>query len=113
MYKNTILIHTDYSLSPKSDGYLVIIPDKYIDKIKVEYDSRQRLMTVKSKSDKKEIFSVRSVLKATYDEEEFSNYTVVFSDKGYYYLAKAGNSKDIKISVKELRTLIKSTDGEE
>ena len=113
VYKNTILIHTDYSLSPKSDGYLVIIPDKYIDKIKVEYDSRQRLMTVKSKSDNREVFSVRSVLKATYDEKEFENYTQVFSDKGYCYLAKTGNSKDVKISINELHGLIKSTNVEE
>ena len=112
-YKKTILIHTDYSLSPKNDGYLVVIPDKYIDEIKVEYDSDNKLMTVLSKEDKREVFSIRPVLKARYNERKYRGYTVVLSEKGYYYLAKTGNSEKVKISIEDLKKYTKSISREE
>ena len=108
VYKNTTLIHTDYSISPRDDGYLVIIPDGYIDEIKIKYDEKSREMTVISKEDKKTAFSVRTVLKANYSAENYSGYKVMFEDKGYYYLAKAGNSKEFKITTDELKSCIKS-----
>ena len=112
-YKKTILIHTDYSLSPKNDGYLVVIPDKYINEIKVEYDSENKIMKVLSKDDKREVFSVRPVLKAKYNNEKFSGYTVVLSEKGYYYLAKTGDSEKVKISIDDLKKYTKSISREE
>ncbi|MBR3149725.1 MAG: hypothetical protein IKF64_06100, partial [Eubacterium sp.] len=113
IYKNTTLITTNYSLSPKDDGYLVIIPNKVIDKIGVNYNANEKLMTVISKEDKKEIFSIKVVLKAKYSEEQYEGFTNVFEDKGYCYLAKTGNSEKIKISMDELKKYIKAISREE
>ena len=47
------------------------------------------------------------VLKAVYNEAEYSDYTVILDQSGYYYLARTGNDKSIKISTDELKKLIK------
>ena len=47
------------------------------------------------------------VLKAVYDEKTYQGYNIILDKSGYYYLAKAGNDKDIKISVDDLKQYIK------
>jgi hypothetical protein len=108
IYKNTTLIHTNYSLLVKDDGYIVNVDDNYINKISVKYDEDNRLMTVLNKSDKSELFEIMPVLKATYDENNYSGYTTILEDSGYYYLAKCGDNADITID--KLKTYIKSVD---
>ena len=108
VYKKSTLIHTDYSLFAQNDGYTVVIPDKFIDKIKVEYDAATREMTVLSKESKKEIFSVIPVLKATYDESKYQGYSNIHDAFGYYYLAKIGNASDMKITINDLKEYIKT-----
>ncbi|MBR7061116.1 MAG: hypothetical protein IKI34_05235 [Eubacterium sp.] len=108
VYKSSTLVHTDYSLFAKNDGYTVIIPDKYIDKIKVEYDKKTRETTVLSKESKKIVFSVIPVLKATYDENMYKGYTKILDSSGYYYLAKTNDNSDIKITIQNLKKYIKS-----
>lgn len=110
IYKNTTLIHTDYSLLVKDDGYFVLIPDEYISSISVKYDSENRLMTVNDKSGKKTVFEIMPVLKATYEESSYKGYTVILEDSGYYYLAKCSNDTDIKITIDNLKAYIKSID---
>lgn len=110
IYKNTILIHTDYSLLVKDDGYFVIIPDKYINSISVKYDDESRLMTVSDKSGKKKIFEIMPVLKATYNEGSYEGYTIILENSGYYYLAKCNDDADIKITTDDLKNYIKSVD---
>ena len=55
-----------------------------------------------------------SLLKSNYDEsqEEYSKYTEIMSNSGYIYLAVCGNDSDIKISTDDLKTMIKSYEGE-
>ena len=108
VYKKSILIHTDYTLCSVSDRYTVIIPDKYIDKISVGYDEKTRIMSVSSKDSRIEAFRIVPVLKATYDKRKFEGYTTVLDDSGYYYLAKTGDNPDIDITIKDLKTYIKS-----
>ena len=107
-YKSSTLVHTDYSLLAENDGYTVIIPDKYIDKIKVTYDKNTRETTVLSKEQKKTVFSVKPVLKATYKEKDYKDYTKILDSSGYYYLAKTGNASDIKITINDLEKYIKA-----
>lgn len=102
------MVHTCYSLLPKGDGYLVIVPDKYISKINVSYDAEQKLMTVTSKKDKKEVFSVRPVLKVKYSKDKYKGYDLMFEEKGYYFLAKTGNSGAIKVSLMDLKKQVRS-----
>ena len=64
-------------------------------------------MTVSNKKTKNTVFSVMPVLKAVYNEAEYTDYTVILDQSGYYYLARTGNDKSIKISTDELKKLIK------
>ena len=110
IYKNTILMHTDYTLFVKRDRYLVTVPKDMIDKISVSYDGESRLMTVKSKASKKEIFSVMPVLKATYETKDYAGFQSILEASGYYYLARTGDADDMKINIDDLKSYIKSTD---
>ncbi len=108
VYKKSILIHTDYTLSCINDRYVVIIPDKYINKISVKYDGKTRMMTVSSKDSNQEVFRIIPVLKATYDESKYQGYSMILDNSGYCYLAKTAGNSDIDISIKDLKTFIKS-----
>ena len=108
VYKKSILIHTNYTLCSVSDRYTLIIPDDYIEKIKVSYDERTRTMSVCSKKSKKEAFRIVPVLKATYDKRDYEGYTEVLDYSGYCYLAKTGDNPDIDITIKDLKSFIKS-----
>lgn len=108
IYKKTTLIHVDYSLLVQDDNYFVTIPNKLINEIKVAYNEKDRLLTVTNKSNKNMIFSIMPVLKATYDKSKYEGYTVILENSGYYYLAKSGNDKDIKITTDDLKTYINS-----
>ena len=106
-YRNTVLVHTAYSLFVKNDGYTVVIPDKYLEKIKVEYDKEERELSVYSSVDNQFSFSVKPVLKAVYDEKSFDSYSVVCEENGYYYLAKTSDNENIKVSLDDLKQFIK------
>lgn len=108
IYKNTTLIHTDYSLLVRDDRYQIVIPDKYIDKISVSYNDTNSVMTVLNKETKKDIFSVTPALKANFDKSEYSGYEIILENSGYYYLARIGSDKDISLSIQELKQGIKS-----
>lgn len=106
-YKNTTLQHKAYSLLV-DDNYLVNIPDKSFKDISVKYDNDTKLMTVMNKNNDKTVFSIKAMLKVAYDKNNDSDYTVVMEDSGYYYLAKLGEDKDIKITLDYLKENIKS-----
>lgn len=108
IYKNTILVHSEYSLVVSDDGYMAVLPDDIFKSISVSYDGDERLMTVKNKQTKKDIFYIKPVLKAVYDEKEYKDYSVVLEASGYYYLAKIGNDTKIKISIDDLAEMVKS-----
>lgn len=110
IYKSTTLIHVDYSLLVKDDNYFVIIPKKVINEIKVNYNKKDRLLTVLNKSSKKAIFSIKPVLKATYDKSLHDGYSVILENSGYYYLAAVGDDTDIKMTADDLKKYIKSID---
>lgn len=108
IYKNTTLIHTDYSLLVSDDRYQVVIPDKYINKILVGYNDKSSVMTVYNKETKNDVFSITPALKANFDKTNYSGYEIILENSGYYYLAKLGNDKDINLSIDELKQGIKS-----
>ena len=108
IYKNTTLIHTDYSLFAQGDGYTVIVPDNYIDKIRVSYDEASRNMSVLNNDGTKLVFSIMPVLKATYNEDNYKGYTKILDDSGYCYLAKIGDGSEMNITIENLKSYIKS-----
>lgn len=112
-FNNSVLDHICYSVAVEKDGYQIVIPDDYFERISVSYDSEKSEMTV-SDTDGKEIFSVLSLLKTRYDEasESYSGFTEIMNDSGYIYLAAAGSDSDIKITTEELKNMIKPYEGE-
>lgn len=112
-YINSVLDHVSYSIAVQRDNYQIIIPDKYLDKIIVSYDSENSILTISDK-DKNVIFSVVSVLKSHYDEnmENYSDYTEILNNSGYIYLAKVNSNSNIKLTTDDLKSMIKSYKGE-
>ncbi len=112
-YKGSVLDHVSYSIAVQRDDYQIIIPDKYFDKISVTYDSDNSTLTIYDKNEKV-IFSIISVLKAHYDENSaiFSDYVQIMNNSGYIYLAKINEDSDMKLTIDELKAMIKSYKGE-
>ncbi|MGN0521777.1 MAG: hypothetical protein ACI4IQ_03970 [Eubacterium sp.] len=109
-YENTVLVHKCYSLSCRRDGYVLVIPDKYYSKIKVKYDSDAREMKVLSKSDNKECFTVITEIVSSYNsnDEKYEGYTQILSDSGFVYLAKTEDNSEIKVTVEQLKDMIRA-----
>ena len=112
-YRNSVLRHVCYTLAVKKDDYQVLIPDDYFNEISVSYDAENSEMTV---SDKKGnlVFKINFLLKSQYNDDPaaYADYTEMRSDSGYIYLAVCGNDSYIKISTDELKSMIKSYEGE-
>lgn len=108
IYKNTILLHSAYSLYSPKDNYTIVIDDDFIDKIKVSYNKNSRKMTVTNKKTNKKVFSVLPVLKAVYSESEYRNYSIILENSGYYYLAEIGTDSEYSVTVDRLKHNIKS-----
>lgn len=108
IYKNTILVHSKYALVVSDDDYMVVIPDEIIGEIAVTYDNEAKELTVLDSKTKNKAFAVRPVLKAIYNENDYSNYSVVLEASGYYYLADIGKDSNIKITIDDLKNLVKS-----
>lgn len=108
IYENTVLKHKCYSLSCRSDSYLLVIPDKYFSKIQVKYNADKREMKVLSNN--KECFSIITQIKSGYDEANPKNkdYVQIFDASGFIYLAKINENSEIKITVEQLKDMIKS-----
>ena len=86
----------------------MIVPDNYIDKIRVSYDEASRNMSVLNNDGTKLVFSIMPVLKATYNEDDYKGYTKILDDSGYCYLAKIGDGSEMNITIENLKSYIKS-----
>ncbi|MDE5605023.1 MAG: VCBS repeat-containing protein [Eubacterium sp.] len=112
-YSNSILKHLCYSVAVEKDNYQIVIPDKYFDDIKISYDAENSSLTIRDKH-KKESFIIVALLKSLYEdnEEQYSDYAEIMNNSGYIYLAACSNDSDIKFSIDDLKSMIKSYEGE-
>lgn len=108
-YNNSVLKHKAYSIAIQKDNYQLVIPDEEFEKISVEYDSGNSVLTV-TDNEKNTVFTVAAVLKSQYDEKsaDYSQYTQIMDGEGYVYLAKAENDAKVKITAEDLKSMIKS-----
>jgi hypothetical protein len=108
-YKDSVLIHKCYSIACRRDNFILLIPDDLFGKIKVSYNSDKRETTVSLKSKDKELFKIATVLKSGYDgvSDKFSDYTEIFSDSGFVYLAKVNKKANKDITIDDLKDMIK------
>ena len=113
-YRNSVLKHVCYSLAAPKDGYQVLIPDEYFSEISVSYNEENSELTVSDKGGKT-IFSIMFLPKTVYNEnpEKYSDFTEIKSNSVYIYLAECGKDSDIKISIDDLKSMIKCYEGEE
>lgn len=110
VYENTVLNHKCYTYSCKRDAYSLLLDDGVFSKVSVEYDNENRMMTVVSDESKKECFSIMTVIKSAYntDDEKFKDYTEIFSNSGFVYLAAVNDKSDIQFTVDNLKEMIKA-----
>ncbi len=112
-YGDDVLYHDCYSIAIEKDNYQILIPDEFFDDVIISYDMKNSTLTVSDKN-KKVSFTVTALLKSLYDEntEVYSDYTEIMHNSGYIYLAACSNDSDIKISTEDLKSMIKSYEGE-
>ncbi len=112
-YKDAVLLHSCYSLAIEKNNYQIIVPDHYFNEICVSYDADNALLAVSDKNGKN-IFKIISVLNSAYTDNktDYSDYTEIMNNSGYIYLAYSGNDSDIKITLEDLKSMIKSYEGE-
>ncbi|MDE5995915.1 MAG: hypothetical protein K2G56_03260, partial [Eubacterium sp.] len=112
-YSENTLKHLCCSLAVEKDGYQILISDEIFDDVIISYDIKSSTLTV-SDEENKTLFTVAALLKSLYDEnkEQYSDYTEIMNNAGYIYLAACSNDSDIKISTDDLKSMIKSYEGE-
>lgn len=110
VYKNTVLNHKCYTYSCKRDAYSLLIDDDVFSKINVKYDNESRMLTAISDESKKECFSIITMIKSAYNQDEldFQGYTEIYSNSGFVYLAKVNEQSDIKFTIDNLKNMIKA-----
>lgn len=107
-YSNTVLKHKCYSLSCKRDGYSLVVGDNDFSDINVKYDNENRMMTVLSGN--QECFNIITIIKSAYNssDEKYKNYTEIYSNSGFVYLAEINDKSSIKVTTQDLKNMIKS-----
>ena len=112
-YSDSTLKHLCYSVAVEKDSYQIVIPDKYFEDIKIDYDAENSSLTIRDKH-KKDSFTIVALLKSHYedDKEQYSDYAEIMNNSGYIYLAACSNDSDIKFSIDDLKSMIKPYEGE-
>lgn len=107
-YKNTILLHRNYTIFVKEDNYNLIIPDEYISKINAKYNNSTKELSIIEADTKSSVLTIKPILKVVYDNEPIEGYEIILEESGYYYLAKLENNKNIKFTKDDLKKYIKT-----
>lgn len=110
IYKKSVLVHSAYSLAVDADRYHVVIPDDYFKKVTVLYDENQKTLTVATKGNDKNVFSIIPVLKSYYKEDspEYQDYEQIMDESGYIYLARVYENEVFQVTKEQLKDIIKA-----
>ena len=108
-YGNTVLSHKCYSFSCKRDGYILVIDDNDFSKVKANYDSESRKLTIINKKNKSNVFEIVTLINSNYsvNDPKYKDYTMIMKNSGFVYLAKVNKSSDIDINIQTLKDMIK------
>lgn len=112
-YDNSVLNTVCCSFAVSKDNYQIVFDNDDFENIYAEYDSENSRLTVFD-SDGNASFSVLSLLKMRYDEarSDYSGYSEIMNNSGYVYLAEIYENSDISITADDLKSMIKSYEGE-
>lgn len=105
-YANTVLNHNTYSIACEKDCYLLVLNDEAFSKLKFSYSSDLRELTAKNGNE--EVFKILTVIKSGYDSSKFADYTEIYSDSGFAYLAKVNGQSAVKISIDDIKNSIRT-----
>lgn len=94
-YDNTVLNHRAYSVACKRDGYLIVIDDDLLDELTFSYDEEKRELSADYED--KQAFKILTVIKSSYNSSDYKDYSEIFSDSGFVYLAAVHAESEITI----------------
>ena len=104
-YDSTVLKHCAFSVACRRDGYLIVIDDDLFDKLAFSYDEDRRELS--AVLDDTELFRIMTVIKSSYNSDNFADYYEIFSDSGFVYLAAVNSTDENVITVDDLKSCIK------
>lgn len=104
-YDNTVLNHRAYSVACKRDGYLIVVDDDMLDEFSFAYDEDKRELSADYGATA--VFKILTVIKSSYNSGDYSNYTEIFSDSGFVYLAYVNTEAETEITIDDLKSSIK------
>lgn len=104
-YDSTVLKHCAFSVACRRDGYLIVINDDLFDKLAFRYDEDRRELS--AVLDDTELFRIMTVIKSSYNSDNFADYYEIFSDSGFVYLAAVNSTDENVITVDDLKSCIK------
>lgn len=102
-YKNTVLNHKCYTVSCKRDSYSLLFNAKQLKSYSFKYDNDLRRLTVMN--GKQQCFEIQTLIRSAYNQKDYAEYTQIFSNSGFVYLAKLDDKANITID--DLKNMIK------
>lgn len=95
-YNDYVLFHKQYSVLNNKDGYFLSVDDKIFKNTFPVYDEKNRELIVKDKKSEKKIFSVKTVFKAEYSQNDYEGYQMLYEKAPFCYLVSVEeNNYDI------------------
>lgn len=104
-YDNTVLNHRAYSIACKRDGYLIVVDDDMLDKFSFAYDEDKRELSADYGDT--QVFRILTVIKSNYSTNDYSDYSEIFSDSGFVYLAYVNAESETEITIDDLKSSIR------
>ena len=86
-----------------------MIDDDDFSKVKANYDSESRKLTIINKKNKSNVFEIVTLINSNYsvNDPKYKDYTMIMKNSGFVYLAKVNKSSDIDINIQTLKDMIK------
>ncbi|MCD7872946.1 MAG: hypothetical protein LUG21_06605, partial [Clostridiales bacterium] len=112
-FENSVLSIVCCSFAVERDGYQIVLPENIFNDLRIEYSAEDSKLVAYDGNDNI-VFTVLTVLKADYlsDSQAYSDYSEIMRDSGYVYLSALGTGSDIEITLDDLKSYIKSYEGE-
>ncbi|MCC8016869.1 MAG: hypothetical protein LIO43_05895, partial [Clostridiales bacterium] len=112
-FENSVLSIVCCSFAVERDGYQIVLPENIFNDLRIEYSAEDSKLVAYDGNDNI-VFTVLTVLKADYlsDSQAYSDYSEIMRDSGYVYLGALGTGSDIEITLDDLKSYIKSYEGE-
>ena len=101
------IIRAVFGLEKQFD--ILVIDDDNFSKVKANYDSESRKLTIINKKNKSNVFEIVTLINSNYsvNDPKYKDYTMIMKNSGFVYLAKVNKSSDIDINIQTLKDMIK------